>query len=61
MCTTLEVTFEFGKCGLDACRQGSSSEQEAEVGPGRVSLLDPSMTAKLAHLYSLNRVCLLMM
>ena len=40
------------------CRQGESSGEDPQEGPGRLSLIDPTMTAKLAHLYSLNRVCL---
>ncbi len=28
------------------------------MGSGRLPLIDPSMTAKLAHLYALNMVCL---
>ena len=37
---------------------GGHSDEGTQVGSGRLPLIDPSMTAKLAHLYALNMVCL---
>ncbi|KAL0048849.1 hypothetical protein WJX82_000902 [Trebouxia sp. C0006] len=38
----------------DRSRGGGHSDEGTQVGSGRLPLIDPSMTAKLAHLYALN-------
>ncbi|DBA77644.1 TPA: hypothetical protein ACH3X1_009441 [Trebouxia sp. C0004] len=44
-----------GRLQEDRSRRGGHSDEGTHVGSGRLPLIDPSMTAKLAHLYALNR------
>ncbi|KAL0037270.1 hypothetical protein WJX79_009337 [Trebouxia sp. C0005] len=45
----------LGHSQEDRSRGGGHSDEHTQVGSGRLSLIDHSMTAKLAHLYALNR------